>query len=166
MPMPARRRDQGSQSLDQFERRHEQADTAAGAGLDALVDQMFWVDLAQSFAREDRTGAVAEQALKAGSVVGLDAHAGIDDLLKLKPLQDAEARVIGHEPGKGRFARLTGALKMETPDGKCFRLGAGLTDAARRNPPPVDSLVTYRYQSLTPKGLPRFPRYWRVRGEP
>jgi DNA ligase-1 len=86
-----------------------------------------------------------------------------DDLLKLKPYQDAEARVIGHEPGKGRFAGLTGALKMETQDGRHFRLGTGLTDAARRNPPPVGSLVTYRYQSLTPKGLPRFPRYWRVR---
>jgi hypothetical protein len=35
---------------------------------------MFGVDLAQSFEREDRTGAVAEQALKAGSVVGLDAR--------------------------------------------------------------------------------------------
>jgi DNA ligase-1 len=89
-----------------------------------------------------------------------------DDLLKLKPFQDAEARVIGHEPGKGRFAGLTGALKMETPEGKRFRLGTGLTDAARRNPPPVGSLVTYRYQSLTAKGLPRFPRYWRVRDDP
>jgi DNA ligase-1 len=89
-----------------------------------------------------------------------------DDLLKLKPFQDAEARVIGHEPGKGRIAGLTGALKMETPDGKRFRLGAGLTDAARRNPPPVGSLVTYRYQALTAKGLPRFPRYWRVRDDP
>jgi DNA ligase-1 len=89
-----------------------------------------------------------------------------DDLLKFKPFQDAEARVIGHEPGKGRFAGLTGALKMEMPEGKRFRLGAGLTDAARRKPPPIGSLVTYRYQSLTPKGLPRFPRYWRVRDDP
>jgi len=65
--MPTRRRDQCRQTVDQFERRQEQADTAAGAGLEALVDQMFGVDLAQSFEREDRTGAVAEQALKAGS---------------------------------------------------------------------------------------------------
>ena len=76
--MPARRRDQGGQSVDQFQWRHEQADTAAGAGLVALVDQMVRVDLAQSFEREDRTGAVAEQALKAGSVGGLDTHAGIE----------------------------------------------------------------------------------------
>jgi DNA ligase-1 len=89
-----------------------------------------------------------------------------DDLLKLKPFEDAEARVIGHEPGKGRFTGLTGALRMEMPDGKRFRIGSGLTDAARRSPPPIGSLVTYRYQSLTANGLPRFPRYWRVRDEP
>lgn len=89
-----------------------------------------------------------------------------DDLLKFKPFEDAEARVIGHEPGKGRFAGLTGALRMEMPDGRRFRIGSGLTDAVRRNPPPVGSLVTYRYQSLTPKGLPRFPRYWRIRDDP
>ncbi len=89
-----------------------------------------------------------------------------DDLLKLKPLEDAEARVIGYEPGKGKYAGQTGALRMEMPDGKRFRLGSGLTDAIRRNPPPVGSLVTYRYQELTPQGVPRFPRYWRLREEP
>lgn len=89
-----------------------------------------------------------------------------DDLLKFKPFEDAEARVIGYEPGKGRFAGLTGALRMQMPDGKRFRIGSGLTDAVRRDPPPVGSLVTYRYQSLTPKGLPRFPRYWRIRDDP
>lgn len=88
-----------------------------------------------------------------------------DDLLKLKPYRDAEARVVGHEPGRGRLQGLTGALRMEMPDGRRFRLGAGLGDAERRRPPPVGSLVTYRYQELTPRGLPRFPRYWRVREE-
>lgn len=88
-----------------------------------------------------------------------------DDLLKLKPYRDAEARVVGHEPGRGRLWGLTGALCMEMPDGRRFRLGAGLGDAERRQPPPVGSLVTYRYQELTPRGLPRFPRYWRVREE-
>lgn len=88
-----------------------------------------------------------------------------DDLLKLKPYRDAEARVVGHEPGRGRLQGLTGALRMEMPDGRRFRLGAGLGDAERRDPPPIGTLVTYRYQELTPRGLPRFPRYWRVREE-
>lgn len=88
-----------------------------------------------------------------------------DDLLKLKPYRDAEARVVGHEPGRGRLRGLTGALRMEMPDGGRFRLGAGLGAAERRDPPPIGTLVTYRYQELTPRGLPRFPRYWRVREE-
>ncbi|GAB1394193.1 DNA ligase [Rhodocyclaceae bacterium] len=86
-----------------------------------------------------------------------------DDLLKLKPWQDAEATVVAHLPGHGRLAGLTGALLMEMPDGKRFRLGSGLGAAEQRNPPSLGSRLTYRYQELTARGLPRFPRYWRTR---
>jgi DNA ligase-1 len=86
-----------------------------------------------------------------------------DALLKLKPWQDAEAVVVGHMPGKGKYQGMTGALQMAMPDGKRFRIGSGLTDALRRQPPPVGTRITYRYQNLTKKGLPRFPRYLRVR---
>src|SRR5512143_1948636 len=37
-------------------------------------------------------------------------------LLKLKPWLDAEAVVVGHIPGKGKYQGLTGALLMEMPD--------------------------------------------------
>jgi len=86
-----------------------------------------------------------------------------DALLKLKPWQDAEAIVVGHTPGKGKYQGMTGALQMEMPDGKRFRIGSGLSDALRRQPPPVGTRITYRYQHLTKNGLPRFPRYLRVR---
>lgn len=86
-----------------------------------------------------------------------------DVLLKLKPYLDTEAKVIGHVPGKGKYAGQTGALLMEMPDGKRFKLGSGLTDALRTNPPPIGSLVTYRYRDLTPGGLPRFASFLRVR---
>jgi len=86
-----------------------------------------------------------------------------DALLKLKPWQDAEAIVIGHTPGKGKYQGMTGALQMAMPDGKRFRLGSGLSDALRRQPPPIGTRITYRYQHLTKNGLPRFPRYLRVR---
>lgn len=84
-------------------------------------------------------------------------------LLKLTPWLDAEATVVAHLPGKGQYAGLTGALQMEMPDGRRFALGSGLSDDLRRNPPPVGTLVTYRYRELTPKGMPRFPSYLRVR---
>ena len=55
---------------------------------------------------------------------------------------------------------------MQLPDGRRFRLGSGLTDAQRANPPPIGSLVTYRYNGLTSKGLPRFARFQRLRLDP
>ncbi|KVW93397.1 DNA ligase [Thiobacillus denitrificans] len=86
-----------------------------------------------------------------------------DALLKLKPWHDTEAVIVGHVPGKGKYQGMTGALTMEMPDGKRFRIGSGLTDALRRQPPPLGTRITYRYQHLTKNGLPRFPRYLRVR---
>ena len=87
-------------------------------------------------------------------------------LLKLTPWLDAEAVVVGHIPGKGKHAGKLGALRMEMPDGRRFSLGSGLSDALRRDPPPPGTLVTYRYRELTPKGMPRFPSYLRLRDNP
>lgn len=86
-----------------------------------------------------------------------------DALLKLKPWQDAEAVVVGYVPGKGKYADMTGALEMEMADGQRFRIGSGLSDTLRRQPPPLGTRITYRYQHLTKHGVPRFPRYLRVR---
>ena len=88
-----------------------------------------------------------------------------DALLKLKPQLDAEATVIAHLPGKGRFSGRLGALEVETPDGVRFRLGSGFSDAVRRDPPALGSRVTYRYRSLTPGGVPRFASFLRPRVE-
>jgi len=88
-----------------------------------------------------------------------------DGLRKLKPHADAEARVVGHTPGRGKYAGMTGALLVERADGVRFRLGSGLGDAQRATPPPVGSLVTYRYNGYTGKGVPRFARFLRVRDE-
>lgn len=89
-----------------------------------------------------------------------------DDLLKYKPADDAEARVIGYRPGQGKYAGLVGALLVEDAHGRRFALGSGLSDADRRRPPPVGSRVTFRYNGLTAKGTPRFARYLRMRDEP
>src|SRR5690606_554850 len=88
-----------------------------------------------------------------------------DGLRKLKPHADAEARVVAHLPGRGKYAGMTGALLVERADGVRFRLGSGLDDAQRAAPPPIGSLVTYRYSGHTRNGLPRFARFLRVRHE-
>ncbi|MFV5215728.1 DNA ligase [Azonexus caeni] len=88
-----------------------------------------------------------------------------DTLLKLKPWLDAEAVVIAHLPGKGKYAGQLGALRVRLADGREFRLGTGFTDAQRKSPPPIGSVVTYRYRELTAKGLPRFASFLRRRQE-
>lgn len=86
-----------------------------------------------------------------------------DALLKLKPLEDAEATVIGHVPGKGKYTGKMGALRVEMADGKRFQIGTGFTDAVRANPPAIGTVVTFTYRGLTKNGLPRFTSYLRVR---
>lgn len=86
-----------------------------------------------------------------------------DELRKLKPLPDEDARVVGYLPGKGRHAGRLGALLLEMPNGQRFALGTGLTDAQRATPVPVGAWVTYRYRDRTPSGLPRFASFLRVR---
>ena len=88
-----------------------------------------------------------------------------DDLLKLKPYDDAEATVVGYLPGKGKYAGALGALVVQTAGGLKFNLGSGFSDAERRSPPPVGSQVTYRYAGLTANGVPRFASYLRLRGD-
>lgn len=85
------------------------------------------------------------------------------DLLKVKPFEDAEARVVSYVEGRGRHAGRMGALWVETPEGLRFKLGTGFSDAERNRPPPIGSWVTYRYQGTTAKGLPRFASFLRVR---
>ena len=86
-----------------------------------------------------------------------------DDLLKVKKHQDADARVIGYEAGKGRLVGQVGALIVETSDGRRFRLGSGLSDAQRRHPPPIGSWITYRFRGTHDSGLPRFATWVRIR---
>ena len=86
-----------------------------------------------------------------------------DGLLKYKRFEDAEARVVGYRPGKGKYTGMVGALLVEDPRGRRFALGSGLRDADRKRPPQIGSVVTFRYNGLTAKGTPRFARYLRVR---
>lgn len=88
-----------------------------------------------------------------------------DTLLKMKPWEDAEALVIGHLPGKGKYTGVLGALRVRTEDGREFSLGTGFTDQQRRDPLPVGTTVSYRYRDLTKHGLPRFASFLRVREE-
>jgi DNA ligase-1 len=104
-------------------------------------------------------------------------------LLKVKSFHDAEAVVLSYEPGKGKHKGRVGALNCKMANGTRFKVGTGyalhakaldclghrlmvdvvdgarLSDAEREHPPAVGAIITYRFQELTPDGVPRFPSY-------
>jgi len=59
-------------------------------------------------------------------------HSGrSDDLLKLKPWQDAEATVVEILPGKGKFSGMMGSLLVTEESGRRFRIGTGFSNKER-----------------------------------
>lgn len=84
-------------------------------------------------------------------------------LLKVKSFQDTEAKVIGYEPGKGKFKGMVGALQCALQSGIKFSVGTGLSDKERMAPPILGSIITVRYQELSTDNVPRFPSYVGVR---
>lgn len=101
------------------------------------------------------------------------------DELKLKAYADSECKVIGYTEGKGRLEGKTGALicEQEIQEGSdfsydfslcakpCvihFKIGSGLSDELRENPPEIGSVITYRYNGFSKNGLPKFARFLRM----
>lgn len=85
-----------------------------------------------------------------------------DVLLKYKPVDSAEAVVIGHAPGEGRHLGRLGALVCRWRD-VVFNVGTGLDDGTREAPPGLGLHVSFSFQGLTDSGVPRFPVFLGVR---
>ncbi|KZN63647.1 DNA ligase [Pseudoalteromonas luteoviolacea] len=84
-------------------------------------------------------------------------------ILKYKPKFDAEAIVIAHLPGKGKYKGMMGAIKVRMPSGITFNIGTGFSDKQRETPPPIGSTITFQYQGKTKYGKPRFASFVRIR---
>lgn len=145
-------------------------------GVVSRIDQP-WV---QAVAQHKVGGSAALRALLDKTVKlggeGLMLHRGAslyqavrnNDLLKVKTHDDAEARVLAHVPGQGKYAGMLGALLVEMPaaegqPARRFKLGSGFSDTERQHPPPLGSWVTYRYRGLNDSGIPRFATFLRLR---
>ncbi len=89
-------------------------------------------------------------------------HAGRNNnLLKVKPYYDAEAEVIVHIPGKGKYQGMMGSLLVRTAAGIEFKIGSGFSDLERNNPPEIGSMITYKFYGKTDKGIPKFASFLR-----
>jgi DNA ligase-1 len=128
----------------------------------ALVEQARVQDTAALMARLDAVVGSGGEGLMLHRGGSLYRAGRSPDLLKLKPYQDAEARVVGHIQGKGKYLGMLGALEVEDGEGRRFRIGTGFTDAERRAPPPLGSRVTFQYRGRTEDGIPRFASFLRV----
>lgn len=91
-------------------------------------------------------------------------HGRSAQILKFKAVDDEECTVIAHHKGKGKYADKLGAITCENQRGQ-FRIGSGFKDRDRENPPPIGSIITYKYRGLTTHGKPRFATFWRIRNE-
>lgn len=87
------------------------------------------------------------------------------DWQRVVSVQTAEAVVVGYTKGTGNRAKGIGALVCRLPDGTEFKIGTGLKTAHVHRPPPVGTTVTFGYKRLTEAGVPREPRFLRVRDD-
>ncbi|KAK4048140.1 hypothetical protein OIV83_005010 [Microbotryomycetes sp. JL201] len=143
-----------------FEQRQyelQQIVTGIKSGTLKVVDQIQCKDvehLTELVARVAEQGGEGVMLRQPGS---LYANKRDRSLLKVKSFYDAEARVVGYEPGKGKYKGMVGSLICQMESGQSFSVGSGLSDQRRSDPPKVGSIVTYRFQELTKSGVPRFP---------
>ncbi|MEH6713703.1 MAG: DNA ligase [Paraglaciecola polaris] len=88
-----------------------------------------------------------------------------DQVLKLKKHQDAEAVVLEHLPGKGKYLGMMGSVRVRMRNGKTFKIGSGFSDYERQHPPAIGSVVTFKYYDVTINGIPKFASYLRQKPE-
>jgi DNA ligase-1 len=85
-------------------------------------------------------------------------------LLKIKKFEDSEGTLVGYNDGRtGKYKGLVGSLILKLKNGTLINVGSGLDDATRNNPPPIGSVITYKYFEQDSKGVPRHPIYVCVR---
>jgi DNA ligase-1 len=82
--------------------------------------------------------------------------------LKVKSFRDDECVVTGYTDGAGKFKGLVGALLCKWHD-RTLRIGSGLSQEERENPPQIGSMITFKYNGFSKKGNPKFPVFLRVR---
>ncbi len=92
---------------------------------------------------------------------------------KLKPQNDAECKIVDFSRGKGRIRGKVGAIICESLEDKnsgikggvIFRIGSGLSDEMRENPPKIGTIITYKFSGVSKNGIPKHTRFLRIYAE-
>jgi len=83
--------------------------------------------------------------------------------LKVKNFKDSECKITGYTQGNGKYIGKVGAIICQLNSKISFKIGSGLSDILRINPPKIGTIITFKYQNITKNGKPRFPVYLRIR---
>lgn len=84
--------------------------------------------------------------------------------MKLKLYQDRECKITAYIQGKGKFENQVGAI--ECLDGEVkFKIGSGMNEDFRKNPPKIGTIITYKYFGLNKNKKPKFPVFLRIRSD-
>jgi DNA ligase-1 len=84
--------------------------------------------------------------------------------LKVKSFKDRECRVLSYNIGHGKYKGLMGSINCIMDDKNItFKIGSGFSLKERKNPPPIGSIVTFKYKEMTKYKKPRFPIFLRIR---
>lgn len=83
--------------------------------------------------------------------------------LKVKSFDDTECEIVAYTDGKGKYRDMIGSFVCKMQDGKMIKIGSGLSDAQRVNPPQIGAIITFKYYGFTTKGNPRFPVFLRIK---
>lgn len=81
--------------------------------------------------------------------------------MKCKSYQDRECKIIQYIQGNGKFQNKVGSFSCQDGE-KIIKIGSGMDESFRTNPPPLGTIITYKFFGLTKKGNPRFPTFLKI----
>ena len=143
-------------------------DTVASPNLQ-VIPQFKLVNQSQLMHKLDELVAQGAEGLMLNHQAAYYQDGRSSSLLKLKKHQDAEAIVIAHIQGKGKYKSMMGSMLVELVEldefenGLQFKIGSGFSDIQRQAPPSIGTIITFKYYGLTARGIPRFASFLRVK---